>query len=108
MLKELLVSVVSGIIVALILQIVSLGRRGGARAEARAQYAEVPRRSSFAGGLMRFILAVAGGMGIAFASAPFVLHSMRLHGSGGIGPIFVLTVTATLFVWLILSAMTRR
>jgi hypothetical protein len=112
MMKELIVSVLSGVIVALILQIFTLGRRAEPRNVVRAQSARVEesRRRSFAGGLMRFILAVAGGIGLAYAAAPFVLRSARHHSFGGIehGPMLGLTVVATLFVWLLLSSLTRR
>jgi hypothetical protein len=132
MLRELLISVVSGIIVALVLQIFRGG--GGSRSSAPRQtmYAGAPPRRS-GGGLFRFILAVAGGLVLAFTAAPFVLDALhggrgggygrgRFYDGGGPGgyfdrggdaifglpPLLVLTVLGTIIVWVLLSAVSRR
>lgn len=135
MLKELLISVVSGVIVAILLQMFRLGgnRSSGPR---QTMYGSAPPRRSGGGGMFRFILAVAGGLALAFFAAPFVLEV--LHGGGGRGggynprgrfmdgggpggyfdrggdaifglpPMLVLTIIGTIFVWLLLSAFSRR
>jgi len=135
MLKELLISVVSGVIVALILQIFRTGRRGEARpVQARGYAPPPPRRRGGMGGLMRFIAAVAGGLVLAYAAAPFLLgfargergprgrfgdEGPRWFGGGydgydrfdgffGLPPMLVLTIVATIIVWAVLSAVTRR
>ena len=139
MMKELLISVASGVIVALILQMF----RSGGRSEPRQMRQSIPayaqpRRRSGIGGLFRFILAVAGGVFLAGAAAPYVLGFLhegggrggrgRFHDGGGQGwfnsgyydgpdrfdgifglpPMLVLTVIGTIIVWALLSAMTRR
>jgi hypothetical protein len=138
MMKELLVSVASGVIVALILQMF----RSGSRTEPRdmrqsiARNAPPPRRRSGIGGLFRFILAVVGGVFLAGAAAPYVLGFFRegrgygrgryydggqgwfnsgyydgadrFDGIFGLPPMLVLTVIGTIVVWLFLSALTRR
>ena len=85
MLKELLISVASGIIVALILQMFRSGGSSQPRQtrQAMPSYAPPPRRSSGIGGLFRFVLAVAGGVFLAGAASPFVLGF--LHGDRGGG-----------------------
>jgi len=136
MLKELLISVASGIIVALILQMFRLGgsRSSGPR---QTMYGAPPARRSGGGGFFRFILAVIGGIALAFFAAPFVLEA--LHGGGGRGgwggggrgrfydgggpggyfdrggdsifglpPMLVLTIIGTIVVWMVLSAFRRR
>jgi hypothetical protein len=137
MLKELLVSVASGIIVALVLQMFRLSgnRDTGPRQSIRA-YAPPPRRRSGIGGLFRFVLAVAGGVFLAGAAAPYVLQALhggrdggrgrfydgggrwfdsgyydspdRFDGIFGLPPMLVLTVIGTIIVWALLSALTRR
>lgn len=123
MLKELLVSIASGVFSALVLQILPFRARSEPRAVARRErdYAPPPpppRRRSLFGGLMRFVLAVAGGIGLAYAAA----HALHLrhfhphaHGGGGPAdgvtahmPLLLLTVGGTFLVWLLLSALTRR
>ena len=125
MLKELVISVVSGVIVALILQVFP---SGGSRSEAgprqSVSYRAVPARrgGSFFGGLLRFILAVAGGIALAYSAAPFLLGHRgrdfggydrfdRFDGFGEIAshvPMLILTVVATIIVWALLSALMRR
>jgi energy-converting hydrogenase Eha subunit A len=84
MLKELLISVASGVIVALILQLF----RSGGRSEPRPMrqsvsgYAPAPRRRSGIGGLFRLVFAVGGGIFLAGAAAPFVLGFFD-EGRGG-------------------------
>jgi len=86
MMKELLISVASGVIVTLILQMFRLG--GGSREprqmrQAMPSYAPPPKRRSGIGGLFRFVVAVAGGLFLAGAASPFVLG--MLHGGRGGG-----------------------
>jgi hypothetical protein len=142
MLKELVISVVSGVIVAVILQMFGRGGRSGERSRTSA-----PRQTMFGspppparrsgGGFGRFVLAVVGGLILAYAVAPMVLGA--LHGGGGgrgwggggrgrfydgggpggyfdrggdgifgLPPLLVLTVVGTVIVWVLLSAMRRR
>lgn len=124
MLRELLLSIVSGIVVALILQGFRFGRSRSevAPRQSRSYHAAPVRRSgSFFGGLLRFILAVAGGIALAYSVAPFILRR-RYRDFGGDGfdgfdgieglaesaPMLVLTVVATIIVWALLSALARR
>lgn len=83
--KELLISVASGIIVALVLNMFRIG--GGESTPRHAVYAapQPARRRSGGGGMFRFLLAVAGGLGLAFAAAPFVLGALQGERRGGIG-----------------------
>ena len=133
MLKELLVSVVSGVIVALILQVFRFGGSGGRTSVPRqAVYNAPPPRRSGGGGLFRFVLAVIGGLVLAFAAAPVVLSALHdRHGGGfrgrfydgggpggyfdrggdaifGLPPLLVLTIICTIVVWVVLSALRRR
>jgi hypothetical protein len=128
MLKELLLSVVSGIIVALILQVFRFGRsrsQAGPRQAMSYHAAPARRGGSFFGGLLRFGLAVAGGMALAYSVAPFIFgRRFRDFGDGGRfdrfdpfdgfdgiashAPMLILTVVATIIVWALLSALTRR
>jgi hypothetical protein len=100
-------------------------------------HAQPPRRRSGIGGLVRFVLAVGGGLFLAGAAAPFVLRFFdggrgggrgryydgggpgwfnsgyydgpdRFDGIFGVPPMLVLTVICTILVWALLSAMTRR
>lgn len=125
MIKELLISVVSGIIVAVILQVF---RFGGSSSQAAPRHSASyrsapPRRSgSFFGGLLRFILAVGGGLVLAYSVAPFIFGRRfrdfgdydrfdRFDGFDGIAshaPMLILTVLATIIVWALLSALMRR
>jgi hypothetical protein len=113
-LRELVISVASGLIVALILGVF---RRGGqARPRRRIAYESSPPRPLL-GGLMRLILAVGGGIGLAYVLAP-MLVGRRFGYYGGYGrydgslaahtPMIVLTVLGTAVVWLLLSALSRR
>jgi hypothetical protein len=134
MLKELLVSVVSGVIVALILQIFRFGGNGGRTSVPRqVVYSAPPARRSGGGGFVRFVLAVMGGLVLAFAAAPVVLSALhgrrrdggfrgRVFDGGGPGgyfdrgndalfglpPLLVLTIICTIVVWVVLSALRRR
>src|SRR5262245_61179877 len=138
MMKELLISVASGVIVALILQMFRFGGRAEPRdmRQSMPGYAPPPRkRRSGIGGLVRFILAVVGGLFLAGAAAPYVLGFFqegrrprgrfydggqgwfnsgyydgpdRFDGIFGLPPMLVLTVIGTIVVWLFLSALTRR
>jgi hypothetical protein len=140
MLKELLISVASGVIVAIILQMFRSSGRSEPRQmrQSMPSYAPPPRRRSGIGGLIRFVLAVGGGVFLAGAAAPFVLRLLnggrggggrgryndgggpgwfnsgyydgpdRFDGIFGLPPMLVLTVICTILVWALLSAMTRR
>lgn len=125
MLKELVISVISGVIVAMILQVFP---SGGSRSEAGPRHsvtyraAPPQRRGSFFGGLLRFILAVVGGLALAYSVAPFIFGHRgrdfggydrfdRFDGFGEItshAPMLILTVVATIIVWALLSALMRR
>lgn len=75
MIRELILSVASGVIVAFILQMFGGGRRDTALRPASRSYNYVqPRRRSFFGRLVRLILSVAGGIAFAQAVAPFILR----------------------------------
>jgi hypothetical protein len=85
MMKELLISVASGVIVAMILQMFRFGGRSEPRQlrQSMPAYAPPPRRRSGIGALFRLVLAVGGGLALAVASAPFVRE--LLHGGYGGG-----------------------
>jgi hypothetical protein len=125
MLRELLVSIISGIAVTLILGIFRFG--GGRQApeprrSARSQVYAPQRRGSVFGGFLRFVLSVAGGLALAFAAMPFVFgrrfgsfdHYDRFdrfdgfHGITSHAPVLILTVIGTIIVWVLLSGLTRR
>jgi hypothetical protein len=126
MMRELVVSVVSGVIVAMILGMFRIG--GGRAPEPPRQsvryYESPPRRSGggFFGGLMRFILSVAGGLALAYAAMPFIFgRSFGRHDGydrfdrfdgfrdlSSHAPILILTVIGTIIVWSVLSAISRR
>ncbi len=122
MLRELLLSIASGVIVAVILQVFRLGGRGnGGMSQSMNTYNTArPRRGgSFFGGLVRLVLAVAGGMALAYSAAPFILpRRFRDYGGGdrfdgfeGISaytPMLILTVVGTIIVWMLLAAIMRR
>jgi len=132
MLKELILSVISGVIVALILQLFGAGRRRetAPRQSMRNVRYETPRRRSFLGRLVRLVLAVGGGLVFAQAAAPFVMRRLaafddgerferferfdrfeRLDGVDGVAvhwPVIALTVIGTIVVYMLLSALTRR
>ena len=120
MLKELVISVISGIIVAVILQGFRFGRsRSEVAPRQGMSYHAAPARRG--GGLLRFVLAVAGGVALAYSVAPFILRR-RYRDFGGDGfdgfdgfdglaaaaPMLILTVVATIIVWALLSALSRR
>jgi hypothetical protein len=127
MIKELLLSVVSGVIVAVILQMFGggNGRRDAAPRQSMRNYnvaAPRPRRSLF-GRFIRLVIAVGGGIALAQIAAPFILRRRyrdfdggydRFDGFDGIDsiapylPMIGLTVIGTILVYMILSAMTRR
>lgn len=127
MLKELIISVVSGVIVAVLLQM--FGGRGDRREPAPRQSMQTysynpapPRRSGF-GRFIRLILAVGGGIVLAQMVAPFILRRRyrdfdggydRFDGFDGIHsispylPMIGLTIASTILVYMLLSALTRR
>lgn len=124
MLKELIVSIISGIIVALLLQV--FGGRGDRGSSAPSQSMNTynyrpaaPRRSAF-GRLVRLILAVGGGILLAQMAAPFILRRRYRDFDGGFDgfdglhsitpylPMIGLTIVSTILVYVLLSAMTRR
>ena len=120
MLRELLVSIVSGIVVALVLGIFRGGRGvEPPRQSVRYDNRPVRRRGSLFGGLVRFVLSVAGGLALAIFAMPFIFgrrfgnfgHPDRFDGFQGLSshaPILILTVVGTIIVWSLLSALTRR
>ena len=126
MLKELIISVVSGIIVALVLQMFGVGRR---REAAPRQNQNVrnynyapPRKRSFFGRVIRFSLSVIAGIAFAQSAAPFILRRDfgdfdrydrfdrfdGMDGLAGFAPIIILTVIGTALAYMILSVLTRR
>lgn len=118
MAKELLISVVSGIIVAIILGLFRpRDRQAPAARRPMAppppQWQQPRRRGSFIGGVLRFVFSVAGGMGLAFVAAN-ALHLRQHHrfdyndGIASHSPLLLFTVIGTVVIWLLLSAMTRR
>lgn len=128
MVKELIISVVSGIIVAVLLQAFRFGRsrsEAGPRRSAGYHASPARRGGSMFGGLLRFVLAIAGGVALAYSVAPFIFGRRfrdfgdfdrfdrfdRFDGFDGIAshaPMLILTVVATIIVWALLSALTRR
>ena len=125
MLKELIISVASGIIVAVLLQAFRFGRsrsEAGPRRSAGYHAAPARRGGSIFGGFLRFVLAIAGGVALAYSVAPFIFGRRfrdfgdddrfdRFDGFDGIAnhaPMLILTVVATIIVWALLSALTRR
>lgn len=131
MLRELLLSVASGVIVTLILQLIGPGGSQGGRApraDLRDYTGPPPRRAGFFGGLTRFAIAVVGGLALAYVAAPFVFGRRfgefgnygrfnrfdRLDGIDGLGgimshtPMLILTAIGTIIVWVLLSAISRR
>ncbi len=121
MIRELILSVVSGVIVALILQMFGGGRRDTVPRQSvrNRSYAPPPRRRSLFGRMIRLVLAVTGGVAFAQVAAPFLFRRRfgdfggfdrfdHLGGLSGHLPILVLTVIGTIVVWIFLSAVTRR
>lgn len=138
MLRELILSVASGVIVALIMQIFGFfGRRRRAPAPRPAvksyDYAPppAPQRRSFSGRVVRFVLSVIGGIALAQTAAPFLIrrgfadfdrhdrHDRfdrfndydRFNGFDGWTndiPILGLTILGTIICYMILSVLTRR
>lgn len=128
MLKELLLSIVSGVIVAMILQAFRFGRsRSEVAPRQSMSYHAAPARrgGSLFGGLLRFVFAVAGGIALAYSVAPFIFGRRfrdfgggdrfdRFDGYDGFeglaahAPMLILTVVATIIVWALLSALSRR
>jgi hypothetical protein len=122
-LRELFVSVVSGIVVAFVLDLFKRGRDRDRLHSQAIRHDPPPRRGSFLpGGLTRLSLAVAGGIALAYSIAPLLL-GRRLGQFGGYGrfdrydgygslashlPMIVLTVLGTVVVWALLSVLTRR
>jgi hypothetical protein len=126
MLKELIISVVSGLIIALILQLFGVGNSGNtaprqSQSIRNYNYAP-PKRRSFFGRLVRLVLSVVAGIAFAQAAAPFIMRRQfgdfdryerfdRFDGVEGLAnfaPIIILTVIGTAIAYMILSALTRR
>ena len=125
MLKELIISVVSGLIIALILQLFGVGR-GRDTAPRQSQNIRnynhaPPRRRSFFGRIVRLVLSVTAGIAFAQAVAPMILRRRfrdfdgydRFNFDGvetlsNFAPIIILTVIGTAIAYMILSALTRR
>ncbi len=122
MLRELILSVASGVIVAVVMQVFGFGngrREVAPRQNMRNYNYAPPKRRSFFGRFVRLILSVLGGIAFAQAAAPFILRRGfgeferfdrfdRFDGWAGDIPILVLTVVGTIVVYMILSALTRR
>jgi hypothetical protein len=129
MLREILLSVASGIIVAVVMQIFRRRDNRVRQVVSSPNYSQPRRRSSVGGGLLRFVLAIAGGQALAYSVAPFILPRRfrdfdggddrfggrdRFDGFDGIdaitanGPMLILTVVSTIVIWMLLSAMMRR
>lgn len=126
MLKELIISVVSGVIVAVILQVFRFGGSSSSQAAPRQNVGyrgPPPRRGgSFFGWFIRFFLAIGGGLALAYSVAPFIFGRRfrdfgdydRFDGYDGLNgiashaPMLILTVVATIIVWVVLSALMRR
>jgi hypothetical protein len=114
MMKELILSIVSGIISAVILQAFSGRSDSDSAPRQRGGYNAPPARSK--GGFGRLLLSVVGGIGLAYAIAPFILRRRYRDFDGFDGldslasyaPMLVLTVFATMVVWAMLSTFTRR
>ena len=97
--KEFLLSILSGVVVAIIVALIAPGGRGATHPQTQSREPDVPRRGSITGTLLRFLIAAAGGVGIAYAAA----HQRIAHTS-----ILLLAVAGTILVWLLLSALLRR
>ena len=117
MLRELILSVVSGVIVALILQLFRGRQRDRVPQQAVHNPRYVPtRRRGFLGRVFRLIFAVIGGIAFAQAAAPIFLRRRfgdydgfdRFDGLSVHLPVLALTVIGTIIVWIVLSAITRR
>ena len=129
MLRELLLSVASGIIVAVVMQIFRRRDNRVRQVVSSPNYSQPRRRGSVGGGLLRFVLAIAGGLALAYSAAPFILPRRfrdfddggdRFGGRDGFdgfdgidaitanGPMLILTVVSTIVIWMLLSAMMRR
>lgn len=126
MLRELLLSVASGIIVAVVMQVFRRSGRSDAgmrQTMSSVNYRQPRRQGSFAGGLLRFLLAIGGGLALAYSVAPFILPRSfrdfdgrrdRFDGFDGFdaisanAPMLILTVLSTIIIWMLLSSMMRR
>ncbi|WP_125461834.1 MULTISPECIES: hypothetical protein [Rhodomicrobium] len=126
MLRELLLSVASGVIVALIMQVFGGGSRrdtGMRQTMSNVNYSQPRRQRSFGGGLARFVLAIGGGLALAYSVAPFILPRRFRDFDGGYdrfddfngfhaitanAPMLILTILGTIVIWLLLSALMRR
>ena len=109
-LTELVVSVVGGVLTAIILALFS-ARGRGSQSEASAAAIEAvdrrpARRSGGFGSFMRMLVAVVGGILIALALGRF-LAQMGIIPRGAIGR-FILIAVATVGLWLILPFGRRR
>jgi hypothetical protein len=131
MLKELLISIVSGVVVAVLLQIFHIGgSSGSSNAPRQTMYNAAPPARRRGGGFFRFVFAIIGGLGLAYVAAPFVLEALHGGRGGGYGrgryfdsgyydrgggdglfglpPLLVLTIIGTIIIWVLLSALRRR
>lgn len=127
MFRELMMSVASGVVVALVLGIFR-GMFGGGRrsqpVQAQNYYAAAPaprRRRSFLGGITRIVLAVIGGVMFAQFIATYFRIGFRRNNFNPRGygyevydglyldpKMIILTVIGTMLVWMFLLAITRR
>jgi len=105
---ELVISVFGGIITALVLEM--MGRGGGSRSEVgRSSVSAGGHGSSgdsMLGGVIRVVLAVAGGLAIAMLGGRMLIQAgIMPKGQGGR---LVLLVVGTVVVWLLLAVAKRR
>lgn len=105
---ELLISVFGGIITALVLEM--MGRGGSSRGQVSQSRAATPsgegRGESMIGGLIRVILAVAGGLAIAMLGGRMLIQAgIMPKGQGGR---LILLVVGTALIWMLLSIARRR
>ena len=106
-LTELIVSVVGGVLTAMILAIFSgRSRRAGNVAVNRQSAAAEPRRSSLFGDTIRLVLAVIGGIAVSIVLGGILIQAGIAPRGAGVR--LVLMVVATVLFWLILSAGRRR
>lgn len=119
MLKELLLSVVSGVIVALVLQMFGSGRRretAPRQNQSVHNYRAARRGPGLFGRLIKLGLAVTGGIAFAQAVTPIVFRSRfdrfdrfeALNTLPPYGIAVILTVIGTILAYMILSIVFRR
>lgn len=104
---ELVISIVGGIVTALVLEM--MGRGGGGRtdvAHARSSAASHGSGDSMLGGTIRVILAVAGGIAFAMLGGRMLIQAGIMPK--GVGGRLALLVVGTVVIWLLLAITKRR